>query len=107
MGSSIPSDHKGGSVRFFAVWTPNLTFLEAQFTKDVISVPYDGKMWDFDVYYRDLWELATDLLRDPNLFPHFQFDAQRLSKFDGQTFVRFVDEPFTVEDFWNVQVCIL
>ncbi|KAG1903490.1 uncharacterized protein F5891DRAFT_946968 [Suillus fuscotomentosus] len=74
-----------------------------KFTKDVISVPYDGKMQEFDVYYRDLWDLATDLLRDPNLFPHFQFDAQHLSKFDGQTFVRFVDEPFTAEDFWNVQ----
>ncbi|KAG2060965.1 hypothetical protein BDR06DRAFT_966783 [Suillus hirtellus] len=70
-----------------------------KFTKDVISVPYNGKMQEFDVYYRDLWDLATDLLRDPNLFPHFQFDAQHLSKFDGQTFVRFVDEPFTAEDF--------
>ncbi|KAG1895695.1 uncharacterized protein F5891DRAFT_1193859 [Suillus fuscotomentosus] len=74
-----------------------------KFTKDVISVPYDSKMREFDVYYRDLWDLTTDLLRDPNLFPHFQFDAQHLSKFNGQTFVRFVDEPFTAEDFWNVQ----
>ncbi|KAG1843288.1 hypothetical protein DFJ58DRAFT_717813 [Suillus subalutaceus] len=74
-----------------------------KFTKDVISVPYDGEMRDFDIYYRDLWDLATDLLQDPHLFPHFVFDAQRLSKFDGQTFVRFVDEPYTVEDFWNVQ----
>lgn len=91
----------------FAVWTQCLTILEVQFTKDVISVPYDGEMRDFDVYYRDLWELATDLLRDPRLFPHFVFDAQRLSKFDGQAFVRFVDEPFTAQDFWDVQVCIL
>ncbi|KAG1898719.1 uncharacterized protein F5891DRAFT_1129341 [Suillus fuscotomentosus] len=57
-----------------------------KFMKDVISVPYDSKMQEFNVYYRDLWDLATDLLRDPNLFPHFQFDAQHLSKFDGQTF---------------------
>ncbi|KAG2126252.1 uncharacterized protein EDB93DRAFT_1109752, partial [Suillus bovinus] len=46
---------------------------------------------------------ATDLLRDPCLFPHFTFDAQRLSKFDGQNFVHFVDEPFTAQDFWDVQ----
>jgi hypothetical protein len=32
------------------------------------------------------------------------FDAQRFSKFDGKTFVRFIDEPFTAETFWNVQV---
>ncbi|KAG2343754.1 hypothetical protein BDR05DRAFT_975792 [Suillus weaverae] len=75
-----------------------------KFTKDVISVPYDSEMRDFDVYYRDLWELTTDLLRDPCLFPHFVFNAQCLSKFDGQTFVRFVDEPFTMQDFWNVQL---
>ncbi|KAG1879198.1 hypothetical protein F4604DRAFT_1579346 [Suillus subluteus] len=74
-----------------------------KFTKELISVPYDGKMMDFDVYYRDLWELATDLLQDPRLFPHFTFDAQCLSKFDGQTFVCFVDEPFTAQDFWDVQ----
>ncbi|KAG1839402.1 hypothetical protein DFJ58DRAFT_845711 [Suillus subalutaceus] len=81
----------------------NLTSFKAQFTKEVISVPYDGKLWDFDVHYRDLWEFATDLLGDPSLFPHFTFDAQHLSKFDGEMFVRFVDEPFTVQDFWDIQ----
>ncbi|KAG1787900.1 hypothetical protein EV424DRAFT_1550918 [Suillus variegatus] len=74
-----------------------------KFMKEVISVPYDGKTWDFDLHYRDLWGLATDLLGDPHLFPHLTFDAQRLSKFDGDTFIRFVDEPFTAQDFWNVQ----
>jgi len=59
----------------------------------VISAPYDGKLWDFDVHYWDLWELATDLLGNPSLFPHFTFDAQHLSKFNGKTFVCFVDEP--------------
>ncbi|KAG1741774.1 uncharacterized protein EDB91DRAFT_1237047 [Suillus paluster] len=74
-----------------------------QFTKEVISVPYDGKMWDFDLHYRDLWGLASDLLGDPRIFPHFIFDAQRLFKFNRDTFVCFVDEPFTAQDFWNVQ----
>ncbi|KAG1883237.1 hypothetical protein F4604DRAFT_1737081, partial [Suillus subluteus] len=74
-----------------------------KFTKEVISVPYDGKMWDFDLHYRDLWGLASDLLEDPRIFPHFTFDAQHLSKFDGETFVHFMDEPFTAQDFWDVQ----
>ncbi|KAG2751664.1 hypothetical protein P692DRAFT_201838757 [Suillus brevipes Sb2] len=73
------------------------------FTKDVISIPFADKSWDFDVYYRDLWEWATDLLRDPHLFPYFHFDAQHLSKFNGQSFERFVDEPFTAQDFWDAQ----
>ncbi|KAG2338015.1 hypothetical protein BDR05DRAFT_978302 [Suillus weaverae] len=42
-----------------------------KFMKEVISVPYDGKMWDFDLHYRDLWGLASDLLGDPHIFPHF------------------------------------
>lgn len=84
-----------------------LTVLEAQFTKEVISVPYDGDgaSRDYDVHYRDLWDLATDLLRNPRLFPYFSFDAHRFSKFDGATFVRFVDEPFTAQDIWDIQVC--
>ncbi|KAG1762507.1 hypothetical protein EDD22DRAFT_778368 [Suillus occidentalis] len=73
------------------------------FTHDVISVPYDDSIRQFELYYRDLWEWAADLLRDPRLFPHMVFDAQRFSKFDGKTFVRFIDEPFTAETFWNVQ----
>ncbi|KAG2150890.1 hypothetical protein DEU56DRAFT_908528 [Suillus clintonianus] len=56
-----------------------------------------------NLHHRDLWEWAADLLRDPRLFPHMVFDAQRLSKFDGKTFVRFIDEPFTADTFWNVQ----
>jgi hypothetical protein len=71
----------------------------------MISVPYDGTIREFDLHYRNLWEWATDLLRDPQLFPHMVFDAQHFSKFDGKTFVTFVDEPYTAEAFWNVQVC--
>ncbi|KAG1849526.1 hypothetical protein F4604DRAFT_1883786 [Suillus subluteus] len=73
------------------------------FTKDVVSIPFADRSWDYDVYYRDLWEWATDLPHDPYLFPHFHFDAQRLSKFNGQTFKHFVDEPFTAQHFWDAQ----
>jgi hypothetical protein len=42
---------------------------------------------------------------DPFLVPHFQWDAQRLSKFDGTKYVRFIDEPTTADRFWDIQVC--
>jgi hypothetical protein len=48
---------------------------------------YEDKSWDFEVYYQDLWQWAADLLRDPCLFPHLTFNAQHLSKFDGEKFV--------------------
>ncbi|KAG0694025.1 hypothetical protein DFH29DRAFT_985372 [Suillus ampliporus] len=76
-----------------------------KFTKEVISVPYSGdnESREYEIHYHDLWELATDMLRNPQLFPHFTFDAHRFSKFDGNTFVPFVDEPFTAKDIWDVQ----
>ncbi|KAG1741895.1 uncharacterized protein EDB91DRAFT_1237102 [Suillus paluster] len=77
------------------------------FTKDVVLIPFADKSWDFDVYYRDLWGWATDLLNDPYLFPHFHFDAQHLSKFNGQSFEHFVDEPFMAQNFWDAQSQLL
>jgi hypothetical protein len=44
--------------------------------------------------------------KDSHIFPHFTFDVQYLSKFDGETFVHFIDEPYTVQDFWDIQVFI-
>ena len=61
------------------------------------------------MWYRSLWDWACDLLKDPCIGLHFVFDAQRLSKFDGESFVRFIDEPYTADDLWNYQVgvCIV
>ncbi|KAG2124918.1 hypothetical protein BD769DRAFT_1628673 [Suillus cothurnatus] len=49
-----------------------------KFTKEVITVPFDGdgKSQDYEIHYRDLWELAADMLRNPRLFPHFLFTAR-------------------------------
>ncbi|KAG1745376.1 uncharacterized protein EDB91DRAFT_1080305 [Suillus paluster] len=45
------------------------------FMKEVISMMYEDKSWDFE----------------------------HLSKFDGINFVRFMDEPYTAEAFWDFQ----
>ncbi|KAG1908935.1 uncharacterized protein F5891DRAFT_974216 [Suillus fuscotomentosus] len=73
----------------------------------MVSIPFADASWYFDVYYHDLWEWATDLLHDPYLFPHFHFDAQCLSKFNGRSFEHFVDEPFTAQNFWDAQSQLL
>ncbi|KAG2126460.1 hypothetical protein BD769DRAFT_1652763 [Suillus cothurnatus] len=54
-------------------------------------------------YHRSLWDWAIDLLQDPEVGPHFVFDAQQLSKFDGEKFVRFIHEPWTANMFWEYQ----
>jgi hypothetical protein len=74
--------------------------------KEVISMTYNDEQLDFEVHYWDLWEWAADLLQDLRLFLHFTFDAQHLSKFDGENFVHFIDKPYMAQAFWDLQVCI-
>ncbi|KAL4062014.1 hypothetical protein J3A83DRAFT_4364795 [Scleroderma citrinum] len=79
--------------------------LHSQFIKDVISVQPadDPELETFLVYHWSLWDWACDLLKDPHVGLNFVFDAQHLSKFDGTSFVCFIDEPWTANKFWNVQ----
>jgi len=44
-----------------------------------------------------------DLVSDPLLAPFFEWDAQRLYKFDGSEFARYIHEPWTANRFWEVQ----
>jgi hypothetical protein len=45
-----------------------------------------------------------DLVKNPLLASLFEWDAQRLFKFDGKTYVRFFHEPWTGDKFWKAQV---
>ncbi|KAG1846280.1 hypothetical protein F4604DRAFT_1884179 [Suillus subluteus] len=73
------------------------------FQVDIVSVPNQNKVHEFDMHYRPLWDWALDMLRDRRLAPHFVFDAQCLYKFNGTRFVRFIDEPWTANAFWDAQ----
>ncbi|KAG0700922.1 hypothetical protein DFH29DRAFT_982909 [Suillus ampliporus] len=73
------------------------------FQVNVVSVPYQKKVHEFDMHYRPLWEWALDMLQDRHLALHFVFDAQRLYKFNGMRFVCFIDEPWTADAFWDAQ----
>ncbi|KAF8549243.1 hypothetical protein OG21DRAFT_1488704 [Imleria badia] len=53
---------------------------------------------------RATWDASGACLTpDPAIGPHCIFDAQQLLKFDGNSFVRFVDEPYTANAFWDLQ----
>lgn len=68
-------------------------------------MPFRGVDQTFPFFHRSLWDWAVDLLQDPEVGPHFVFDAQQLSKFDGEKFVRYIHEPWTANAFWEHQVC--
>ncbi|KAI6100965.1 hypothetical protein EV401DRAFT_2061435 [Pisolithus croceorrhizus] len=73
-------------------------------TAEVVCInSMDGEPQEFTMYYRSLWDWACGLLKHPSIGPHFVFDAQRLFKFDGSSFIRFIDEPWTANEFWNIQ----
>lgn len=69
-----------------------------------MTLPYKDKDLSFDVWTRPLWNWVLDLVEDPSLSKHFEWDARQFSKFDGTSFVRFIDEPWTADRFWEIQV---
>ncbi|KAG1785854.1 uncharacterized protein HD556DRAFT_1450294 [Suillus plorans] len=82
---------------------PSTVHRFSEFSLYQISVPLGNEVREFDMHYRPLWDWVLDLLRDKRLAPHFVFDAQRLSKFNGERFVRFIYEPWTANAFWKAQ----
>ncbi|EIW77891.1 hypothetical protein CONPUDRAFT_157070 [Coniophora puteana RWD-64-598 SS2] len=57
---------------------------------------------------RDLWDWSLDLLHNEQLAPHFVWDAQRVYKHNGRlgpesNYVRFIDEPWTADRWWDIQ----
>ena len=60
----------------------------------------------YKVWRRNLWNWTLDLLSNHSLYHHFTWDAERLYKYDinSEAFVRFIDEPWTADRFWDIQV---
>ncbi|KAI6151570.1 hypothetical protein BKA82DRAFT_3972866 [Pisolithus tinctorius] len=77
----------------------------SQFQMMIISALFGGETMEFKMYYCLLWDWACDLLKDSGVGPYFVFDAWCLSKFDGASFVCFINEPWMANEFWDVQVC--
>lgn len=69
-------------------------------------VSYRGSPREYSVYRRPFWDWALSLLNDPDLIPHMEWSARRLYKWDGQKWVRFIDEPWTSDFWWETQVCM-
>jgi hypothetical protein len=76
-----------------------------QFTRHELTGKNNQYEMVFDFWCRPLWEWVLDLVCNSLLAPYFEWDAQRLYKFNGKVFVQFFDEPWTAKRFWEVQVC--
>jgi len=81
------------------------SLLLTPFKEHEITSSYGDENLTFPFWSRSLWDWALDLVESPWASQHFVWDAQRLYKYDGSSFVRFFDEPWTAQRFWDVQVC--
>jgi hypothetical protein len=45
-----------------------------------------------------------DHLTDPEIVRHFEWDAQKISRYNGEGYDRIYSEPWTGKRFWDVQV---
>lgn len=51
-----------------------------------------------------LWDWCTELLMDPIIVRHIHWDAEKHFKCNGNDFERFIDEPWTADAWWELQV---
>ncbi|KAI0091220.1 hypothetical protein BDY19DRAFT_934569 [Irpex rosettiformis] len=81
----------------------NASILYPTFSSSTISAPYNNVNYQFQFHHRSLWDWVVAQVEDPKLAQHFHWDAQHLSKFDGTKWVRFYEEPWSADMFWEVQ----
>ncbi|KAI0087064.1 hypothetical protein BDY19DRAFT_995481 [Irpex rosettiformis] len=77
------------------------------FSKSTFCVDYKGEPQQFTLHSRSLWDWILQQVKDPQLAHQFHWNAQQLSKFDGKSWVRFFDEPWTAMKFAQVQTEIM
>ncbi|KAF8145268.1 hypothetical protein K438DRAFT_1910860 [Mycena galopus ATCC 62051] len=76
------------------------------FEKYEVKVPYKSIPQSFEMYARPLWDWTLDLIQDPRLAPCFVWDAVKLYRHDGTSFVHFWHEPWTAKAYWQLQSMI-
>ncbi|KIP01685.1 hypothetical protein PHLGIDRAFT_80257, partial [Phlebiopsis gigantea 11061_1 CR5-6] len=74
-----------------------------KFNKETYTVNYRKQPQSFDIHVRSLWEWIVSVVEEPDLAPHFQWDAQRISKWNGERWVQQWEDPCTGESMWDAQ----
>ncbi|KAF8834126.1 hypothetical protein BDN67DRAFT_992728 [Paxillus ammoniavirescens] len=76
------------------------------FEKHTVPVQHKKQDLEYKVYIQPLWDWAMDLLQDPLLSPFFTWDTQHLYKHNGTRFEQFIDEPWTADRWWKIQLAL-
>lgn len=59
------------------------------------------------MYARPIDQWCLELLDDTVIISQCRWDAERHYKYNGTHWVRFIDEPWTADEWWEVQVFYL
>ncbi|KAF8895008.1 hypothetical protein CPB84DRAFT_1816018 [Gymnopilus junonius] len=73
------------------------------FEHRTFKAEYKGEDLEFNVSTRPIFSWIEELADDANIIPTFEWDAMHCYKYDGLRWVRFVDEPWTGDDWWDIQ----
>lgn len=71
-----------------------------------MSVPYQGKTYDFDFQFRDPWEYIVSLVSDESLAAVNIWNSVRKYYCEGDFEDELFDEPNTAETWWKVDVSV-
>ncbi|KAF6744235.1 hypothetical protein DFP72DRAFT_1095451 [Ephemerocybe angulata] len=77
--------------------------LVSPFELSAISVDFGDETIIHDFWHRSIWKWAVECLEHPALAPHFVWDAEKLFKFNGERWERFVNEPWTGDRWSEIQ----
>ncbi|KAJ6552667.1 hypothetical protein DFH09DRAFT_1085839 [Mycena vulgaris] len=87
----------------YGIWHHINALQEFQFEKGSVTIQYKNEDKTFDTHTRPLWDWARSLIQDPRLASCFVWDAEKVYKFTGESYVRFYHEPWTADAFWAAQ----
>lgn len=79
-----------------------------QFETKTIEVPYKKEMRSYLLHFWPIWNWVEDILRNPNIVSRFTWDSCQLYKYNkiSKCYTQFINEPWTADRFWELQVCI-
>ncbi|KAF6744588.1 hypothetical protein DFP72DRAFT_1078429 [Ephemerocybe angulata] len=85
------------------LWKAAVLMHDSSLKKRTFVVPYKNSEIEYDIWMRDLWDWCLELLHDPFHVRAMHWHAQRLYRHNGQEFERFINEPWTADDWWDIQ----
>lgn len=79
---------------------------DLKFQRHDIKREFEGEEKIYETWCRPLWGWIMDHLINPEVVRHFEWDAQKVYRHDGERSTRIYTEPWTGKRFWDVQVKI-